>query len=439
MENSKKHDLGTKLLNELMVDIIGALIPGFLFIIVVFISVVLPLIIYYDGDNGFMEDIFGSGGFWWVLLIICVFFSYVVGHIFYRADISVPDKKDVKRQVKRFLKNVKKSLKSSDCSDGDIKKYKDLLIWEINILKGRLGKIIDEAKSSNTGVEKHLKYLSDACLGAINELNDGQFDTDNIYTVLFPEDMTEQSKFQLSPNSESIIKEYKDYFDSMEHTCSEDLLNLVICYCILHNQMDIGCATSDRGEFPYINYYKYLLKRNLLEPLEHVNWYKTEYRSKNKINSLKIQIQIFANEAYALINKNESHIRMSSSTWHMSFLLLLVTIVSFVSFAAILCYNMLSCSCTCNMCLCNIDNGHYMAVLLPLVMFLLVLYIRYSITHYIHYQRMREIQYTLQIYDQFKDIIDYRRKLYSGKIVERESDSTRKDCEVKVDAKIVQL
>lgn len=53
---------------------------------------------------------------------------------------------------------------------------------------------------------------------------------------------------------------------------------------------------------------------------------------------------------------------------------------------------------------------------------------------------MREIQYTLQIYDQFKDIIDYRRNLYSGKIIPKNvSDSDRKDCEVKVDAKIFQL
>lgn len=87
-----------------------------------------------------------------------------------------------------------------------------------------------------------------------------------------------------------------------------------------------------------------------------------------------------------------------------------------------------------------VGNIYYIAVLCPLLMLLWVLYVRYSITRYIHYQRMREIQYTLHIYDQFKDIIEYRRNLYSGKIVpERESVSVRKDCEVKVDAKIVQL
>lgn len=416
MDNSKKHDLGTKLLNELMVDIIGALIPGFLFIIVVFISVVLPLIIYYDGDVGFLKAIFKSGGFWWVLLIICVFFSYVVGHIFYRADISVPDKKDVKRQVKRFLKRVKKSLKSSDYTEN---KYRTLLKQEIEILKERLKIVINKSKDAHKEVDSYLQSLSDACMIAINELNNDHFDTDNIYPVLFPEDIKEQSKFQLSSISESIIKEYKDYFDFIEHTCSEDLLNLVICYSILHNQMDIGCATSYRGDFPYTNYYKYLLKRNMLKLLEYVDWYRMEERSKNKINSLKVKIQIFANEAYPLINKNESHIRMSSSTWHMSSLLFIVTIASSICFAVILFYNMSGSS--------DMKYIHYMAVLLPISMLLLVSYIRHNITHYIHYQRMREIQYTLQIYDQFKDIIEYRRNLYSGKIVpERESDSVEK-------------
>ncbi|MBR5782056.1 MAG: hypothetical protein IKY27_08785 [Bacteroidales bacterium] len=437
MENPKKHDLGTKLLNELMVDIIGALIPGFLFIIVVFISVVLPLIIYYDGDNKFMEAIFGNGGFWWVLLIICVFFSYVVGHIFYRADISVPDKKDVKRQVTRFLKSVKKSLIVSDRAENQsIDLYKSLLRQEIAILNKRLVDLLPESKSATKDKDSHLDSLKKVCGDALEELksDNEHVDIKKFWPVLFPEDIINNGEFALSPNSENVVKKYKEYFACLEHTCSDGLLNLVICYCILHNQMDIGCATSDRGDFPYTNYYKYLLKRNMLKLLEHVDWYRMEERSKNKINSLKVKIQIFANEAYPLINKNESHIRMSSSTWHMSSLLFIVTIASSICFAAILFCNMFTDSSD------NLKFIHYMAALLPLTMLLLVSYIRYNITHYIHYQRMREIQYTLQIYDQFKDIIDYRRNLYSGKIVpERESDSTRKDCEVKVNAKIVQL
>lgn len=181
---------------------------------------------------------------------------------------------------------------------------------------------------------------------------------------------------------------------------------MLIFYCILHCQMDIGCATSGRCDFPYTNYYKYLLKRNMGELLEHVNWFTIEDRSKNRINSLKIKIKIFANEVYALINKNESHIRMSSSTWHITKVLLVVTGVSFFVFFA-KAFIMIK------------DSGiwanitQYIAFVLPLSMLLLVAYIRSSVVKYIHYQRMREIQYTLQIYHQFKSIIDFRQQLYS--------------------------
>ena len=142
------------------------------------------------------------------------------------------------------------------------------------------------------------------------------------------------------------------------------------------------------------------------ELLEHVNWFTIEERSKNKINSLKIQIQIFANEAYALINKNESHIRMSSSTWHITKLLIFVTSASALAFFVIAFINWI---CTPG----GIKMVQCIAFLLPLMMLLLVAYIRQSITKYIHYQRMREIQYTLQIYHQFKKIIEFRRKDYS--------------------------
>ena len=46
----KKHsDIGTKLMNELMVDIIGAVIPGLLFIVVVIISIAIPC--YNNGQT----------------------------------------------------------------------------------------------------------------------------------------------------------------------------------------------------------------------------------------------------------------------------------------------------------------------------------------------------------------------------------------------------
>lgn len=103
LNDGEKHsDIGTKLMNELMVDIIGAVIPGLLFIVVVIISIALPCCIYMGPTimDKLAELLKGSG--WWVMLVVCIIFSYVVGQIFYRADIFFPDSKDVMRQVKKI-------------------------------------------------------------------------------------------------------------------------------------------------------------------------------------------------------------------------------------------------------------------------------------------------------------------------------------------------
>lgn len=407
MATVKSKDLGTKLLNELMVDIIGALIPGFLFIIVVFVSTIIPCLIYCEKSDMSQFAEFTSGGFWWVLLIICIIFSYVVGHIFYRADIAVPDKLDVNRRIKKFVNEVKGKHYDKDT-------IKSLLRQEINILQQRLSQGFkgEQWRSRNIDFRDHLLT---SCKNAIKKLDDGLLPQDcddaDFMTILFPEDTilmdNDIKSAKLSQSSKDVIEEYERYFDLSNVEIEPKLQYMYIFYCILHCQMDIGCAISKRCEFPYTNYYKYLLKRNMGELLEHVNWFTVEDRSKNKINALKIQIQLFANEAYALINKNESHIRMSSSTWHITRLLILVTSISLVVFSVLAVYKLFF----------NpgeIKTTQCIAVLLPLAMFLLVLYIRNSILKYIHYQRMREIQYTLQIYNQFKEIIGFRQKYYSS-------------------------
>lgn len=174
----------------------------------------------------------------------------------------------------------------------------------------------------------------------------------------------------------------------------------------------------------------------MIDLLKYVDWYTVEERTKNKVNSLKIKIQIFASEAYALINKNESHIRMSSSTWHISKLLIIIALMASVVTFIPLCVSLRD----------NMDSTHEnvtstheiilsqkedilsiqenngdpnnmmtipnctIAFVAPFLMLLFVLYIKNRITKFIHYQRMREIQYTLQIYEQCEDIIKTRER-----------------------------
>lgn len=403
MSMDKRKDLGTKLMNELMVDIIGALIPGFLFVIVVFVSAVIPCLIYCDPSEMNQMAQLTGGGFWWVVLIISVIFSYVVGHIFYRADIANPDKLDVDRQIKKFVNKVKRN-------HYDGAALKTLLRHEIEILDQRISLGLKGEQWICYGID-FSAHLSTACKNAMAKLDKGlalnSCDDADFLTILFPEDTilmgNDITYSKLSQSSKDVIIKYEDYFGSSE----VEIKYMLIFYCILHCQMDIGCAISERCDFPYTNYYKYLLRRNMGELLEHVNWFTIEDRSKNKINSLKIKIQIFANEAYALINKNESHIRMSSSTWHIAKLLIVVTGVSSLVFLA-KALIMIKSSGVWS------DITQYVAFVLPFSMLLLVLYIRNSVVKYIHYQRMREIQYTLQIYHQFKSIIDFRQQFYSS-------------------------
>lgn len=422
----KKHsDIGTKLMNELMVDIIGAVIPGLLFIVVVIISIALPCCIYMGPTimDKLAELLKGSG--WWVMLVVCIIFSYVVGQIFYRADIFFPDSKDVMRQVK---KNIKRVATNKNNKKGLLESIKQ----QIEILNDRF--------QESPALQDKFITLYTAC--TLFSRNNGEINIAALQAILFPEDFNitkdHEIEGRLSDESRDVINTYKRLIRHYgnNYYSKKEILDLTAYYCILYCQMDLGCATAKRCEFPYLNYYKYLLKRNLIDLLKYVDWYTVEERTKNKVNSLKIKIQIFASEAYALINKNESHIRMSSSTWHISKLLIIIALMASVVTFIPLCVSLRD----------NMDSTHEnvtstheiilsqkedilsiqenngdpnnmmtipnctIAFVAPFLMLLFVLYIKNRITKFIHYQRMREIQYTLQIYEQCEDIIKTRQR-----------------------------
>lgn len=427
MDKYKNSDIGTKLMNELMVDIIGAVIPGLLFIIVVFISIGIPCCIYLGStviDNA--ANLLKGGG-WWVMLIICIIFSYVIGQIFYRANIALPDGKDVARQVRQIIKISVKY---------DKQVLRRLIKQQIILLQDRF--------NNYSSLCNKYPVLYNACCHAITE--NGNIDISALKVVLFPEDFKISNESiitgHLSSESKEVIKTYKRLirrYGSSNHS-DKDWLRLSTYYCILNSQMELGCATAQRCEFPYLNYYKYLLKRELIGLMDYVDWQTVEGRTKNKINSLKIKIQIFASEAYALINKNESHVRMASSTWHISKLLIIITAAtSIITFIGLtlkfndsakheqgeVIYSQ-------ETIIAQQDNNfsmqedivpirksdnlpptiesRFIAFLSPFLMLLFVLYIKVIITKFIHYQRMREIQYTLQIYEQCEDIIKARQR-----------------------------
>lgn len=258
MNSSKNSDIGTKLMNELMVDIIGAVIPGFLFIIVIAISVGIPCCIYMGPTlvDKLVELLRGSG--WWVLLIIGIIFSYVIGQIFYRADTTLPDSKDVKRQVKALVKRVVKQ-------EYDEKGLNALIKKQIDVLYNRFKKREDEELINK------FRTLYKACKNCKQKESYNRItDKNDLFGVIFPEDCEISGghiKYKESNDSKEVYQTYEKLIRKYDngHYADKETMFLAVCYCILYCQMDLGCATAKRCEFPYLNYYKYLFKRNLTE------------------------------------------------------------------------------------------------------------------------------------------------------------------------------
>ena len=123
---------------------------------------------------------------------------------------------------------------------------------------------------------------------------------------------------------------------------------------------------------------------------------------------------MFAPEGYSLVRKNEAHIRMSSSTWHMAQPLKWISgAVALLMFAALLVNNDIVHVCQCNLGFGTTKYGSVIALLLPLSVLGFLFYVQHHICMFIHYQRMREIFYTISIYDDYKDIIEDKKKVKS--------------------------
>ena len=190
--------------------------------------------------------------------------------------------------------------------------------------------------------------------------------------------------------------------------------SLLASYLILLLQNDSGCSHFEKrfekqSDFPYINFYKYLLKRNELNLIQYVDWSPAGARTKNKINRMKIDIQLDYPDAYAILNKNESHIRMASSSWYVArFVKRMAIICAFLIFIPLFIRDIYANDAI------NLDTinnakqliksiinplmGSTLAALPPILLAFLMHRLRNQITKFIHYQRLREIYFTLYIY-----------------------------------------
>lgn len=435
MESCQNNKTGFSFADDLMVDITGALFPGLLFIIIILIGVVFPLSTLNVGSSLTFQLNF-SGSLWWVIFISLLIVSYVIGHAFFRADVIEPDRRDICRRIREELEKGKN--RYQQVVHNRDKKQKDELYDEIekelrnqtNAFATTLtnSQMLDShcsgtSESQRKETVEFYRLLKKFCFNATeNEIIEGNDYPSAVLKVLFPEEVRRLEGLGLKKSDEDIessdlnesiqktLKRYREIICSTNRpVANEGILKMIVCSCILNIQSELGCISANNCTFPYVYYYKYLLKRNLSSYLDEVTWNADNSRSKNVINNYKIEIQMFAPEGYALIRRNESHIRMSSSTWHMAQpSKWLLGIVSFVKFISLITNG------NSIIIFLNSEPDSYMpffTFLIPFSLLLFLVYVQRRITHFIHYQRMREIFYTICIYDDFKDIIADKKKV----------------------------
>jgi hypothetical protein len=168
---------------------------------------------------------------------------------------------------------------------------------------------------------------------------------------------------------------------------------------IINNEVELkralACVSEEKCEYPYQYYAEYLHKRGLgyLTPL--ILWRDTsDYRSKAYINILKIRLKYFFPDKCAAIIRNEAHIRLASSTWYVSRVLTWLGLIGVV---------ISLCS------LITLKNGMFqgdswgrvvgwssIALLSPIMVVMISVFITSSILDFFHYQRLREVFYVLE-------------------------------------------
>ena len=216
---------GVKIAHELMVDILGALIPGALFLFCTIVCIVFPIICYLSPNTHFGFLLKDANWFWIVAFLSFLILSYVIGMLFYRADIKEPDRNDIRREQLKKLKIL-----SEDFSDRSIAQ---LLKQEIEPLENTLKKYqhghyctLDSKSSRQSYVsfdnkthvygKKFLnncktcidyiscKYLVDLKTESNSGVNDAEFQK-AILGVLFPEcEFNTNSEGMSNTNSEGM-------------------------------------------------------------------------------------------------------------------------------------------------------------------------------------------------------------------------------------------
>lgn len=168
---------------------------------------------------------------------------------------------------------------------------------------------------------------------------------------------------------------------------------------VSHLKGEYACADDNDVRCPYPYLHDYLEQRGLRHLMWFVLWKdpaKGSFRSKNYINVLKIRLGYYQPGHCISIARNEAHVRLISSTWHLCRGLILVGMVG-IAFVLIR-FAVLKGAIW--------DRTQDSLALLasPLLVMAAAGYIRWKTEKPLHYMRLREIIFVLETaYTAFRD------------------------------------
>jgi hypothetical protein len=177
-------------------------------------------------------------------------------------------------------------------------------------------------------------------------------------------------------------------------------------YLARNGPRELAELVSSSGEYPYSHLKNYLGERGFDHLATLIEWNGEDFeersagmsearerrrkRSKHFINTLKLTVKQANSRLYFDILRNEAHIRLMSSVWFGSRMLIIASLLGLVIGAAA---NLLPAW----------EHKawrwyHFEAILFPFLVFVLAAAAIYGIERFFHYQRVREIVFVLQAF-----------------------------------------
>lgn len=143
-------------------------------------------------------------------------------------------------------------------------------------------------------------------------------------------------------------------------------------------------------EFPYHFLKAFLTLRGLQYLADVVSWDERNFerRTKHRVNALKIRIQLESPILSNLLARNEAHVRLSSSMWYVSRVLMSMSVIGALVYGAGVIVSRLSPPMP------HIELSPVIA--LPVVTFVTFYLAKRGIERSLHYQREREVLYILE-------------------------------------------